>query len=79
METITVQGPVVLLPAGDYHALLNRISGLENVIQKLAQQLQDMEDIYLMQEAERDDERGAGRPFEEFVAELEAGQFQTEA
>ena len=78
MEMITIQGPVVLLPAEDYQTLFNRIVGLEDMVRKLAQQLQDLEDVRVMQAAERDDEHGEGRPFEDFVAELETGRFQVE-
>ncbi len=76
METITIQGQVVLLPAGDYNALLNRVTGLERVVARLTQQLQDWEDLRFMRDAENDAERGGGRPFEDFIAELESGQFK---
>jgi hypothetical protein len=76
METVTVQGPVVLLPAEDYRQLLDRIARLESILGELAQQLQDREDIRFMLEGEADDERGEGRPLEEFVAELRAGRFE---
>jgi hypothetical protein len=52
VQAVTLEGPVVLLPADDYQKLLERISRLEHMMGYLLQSVEDQEDIQAMREAE---------------------------
>jgi hypothetical protein len=52
METVTLQGPVVVLPEAEYRNLLNRVTRLEKVVARLAQLVDDFEDVQIMRESE---------------------------
>ncbi len=72
METVTLQGPVVILPADDYRNLLDRISRLEKVVGQLVRLLEDADDIRAMREAEVEYQTGDRISFDELLAEIEA-------
>ena len=72
METVTLQGPVVILPADDYRNLLDRITRLEKVVSRLVRLLEEADDIRAMREAEVEYQAGDRVSFDELLAEIEA-------
>ncbi len=72
METMTLQGPVVILPADDYRNLLDRVSQLEKTVGQLAHLLEDLEDVQAMRQTEIEYKAGDGIAFDELLSELEA-------
>ena len=72
METVTLRGPVVVLPAETYHELLTRVERLETMIQRLAQFAEDMEDIQAMRETEVEYRTEGGVAFEDLLTEVAA-------
>ena len=71
METVTLQGPVVVLQAGDYHNMVDRISQLENIIGKFAQLFENLEDVQMMRQAEVEYQAGDRIAFDELLTEIE--------
>jgi len=72
MESVTLEGPVVILPAEDYRNLLDRITRLERVVSRLARLLEDVDDVQAMREAEAEYQAGDRASFDELLAEIEA-------
>ncbi len=72
MQTVTLQGPVVVLPSADYQSLLERVARLENTVAWLNRLLEDLSDIRAMREAEAEYEAGDRTSFEDLLAELES-------
>jgi hypothetical protein len=72
MDTVTLQGPVVVLPEHDYQNLLDRIGRLEKTITQLVHLLEDRDDIRVMREAEVEYQAGDRSTFDELLAEVEA-------
>ncbi|MFQ5399720.1 MAG: hypothetical protein ACE5E7_08995 [Anaerolineae bacterium] len=72
METVTLKGPIVILPAGEYQTLLNRLTQLENTVNQLTQLIQDMEDVKVMREAEAEYRSGDAVNFADLLAEVQA-------
>jgi len=71
METVTLQGPVVVLPSEVYQNLVSRIAQLESAVAQLARLLEDLSDIRAMREAEAEYQAGDGAGFEDLLAEIE--------
>jgi hypothetical protein len=72
MDAVTLQGPVVVLPADDYAKLLDRITRLEKMVARLARLLEDADDIRTMREAEVEYRTGDAAAFDDLLAEVEA-------
>jgi len=72
MDTVTLEGPVVILPADDYRNLLDRITRLEKVVSRLVRLLEDVDDVRAMREAEVEYQAGDRISFDELLAEIEA-------
>ena len=72
MDTVTLQGPVVVLPADTYHDLLNRIGQLEATVSRLSKLAEDLQDIRLMREAEVEYRMGDAASFVDILAEIQA-------
>ena len=68
MDSITLQGPAVVLPADAYHDLLNRLDMLEKRFDLLATRLEDSEDLRIMREAEIEYQSGDAVSFADLVA-----------
>jgi hypothetical protein len=72
MDTVTLQGPVVVLPEHDYRNLLDRIGRLEKTITQLVHLLEDRDDIRVMREAEVEYQAGDRSALDDLLAEVEA-------
>jgi hypothetical protein len=72
MDAVTLQGPVVVLPADDYAKLLDRVTRLEKMVARLARLLEDADDIRTMREAEVEYRTGDAAAFDDLLAEIEA-------
>ena len=72
METVTLQGSIVILPAEEYQQLLARLTHLENVVGRLIQLLEDAEDLKVMREAEAEYFAGDSVDFATLLAEVQA-------
>lgn len=71
METVTLHGPVVVLSAEEYQNLLNRLAKLENTVKRLAQVMEDLEDIKAMREAEAEYLAGDVVDFADLLSEVQ--------
>ncbi len=69
MTTVTIEGPVVMLPEEEYQHLVSRLARLEGLV---AQWLEDREDLRVMREAEIDYRTGDAASFAELLAEVQA-------
>ena len=72
METVTLQGPVVVIPANEYATILNRLSKLERAFAELTRLLEDLDDIKAMHEAESEYRLGDAVSFSALIAEVQA-------
>ena len=72
METVTLQGPVVILTAEEYQQLLDRLTRLENIVKQLTRLLEDLEDVKVMREAEAEYRAGDAIDFASLLAEVQA-------
>ncbi|MCP4168633.1 MAG: hypothetical protein GY759_22440 [Chloroflexi bacterium] len=72
MDTVTLQGPVVVLPAGEYQTLLDRLSNLEKLVDHLTTLMEDNQDLATMREVEVEYRTGGGVPFADLLAEVES-------
>jgi hypothetical protein len=71
METVTLQGPIVILPAEEYQQLHDRLTHLETTVIRLTQRFEDLEDITLMREAEAEYFAGDTMDFASLLAEVQ--------
>lgn len=69
MNTVTLQGPVVVLPEKDYEQLLVRLTLLEQLVAEWAE---NREDIGMMREAEVEYRTGDSASFADLLAEIRA-------
>lgn len=69
MTTVTIEGPVVMLPEEEYQHLVSRLARLEGLV---AQWMEDREDLRVMREAEIDYRTGDAASFAELLAEVQA-------
>lgn len=69
MTTVTLEGPIVVLPEEDYEQLLSRLTRLERLV---AQWVEDKEDIKVMREAEIDYRAGDTGSFADLLSEVQA-------
>jgi len=69
MSTVTLQGPVVVLPEKDYEQLLARLTRLERLV---AEWSENREDIRMMREAEVEYRTGDSTGFTDLLAEMRA-------
>ena len=74
MDAVTLQGPVVVLPAEDYAKLLERVTRLEKMVARLARLLEDADDIRSMREAEVEYRTGDHAAFDDLLAEIDAAE-----
>ena len=72
MDAVTLQGPVVVLPADDYAKLLDRVTRLEKMVARLARVLEDADDIRALREAEAEYRTGDAAAFDDLLAEIDA-------
>jgi hypothetical protein len=72
MDAVTLQGPVVVLPADDYAKLLDRVTRLEKMVARLARVLEDADDIRALREAEVEYRTGDAAAFDDLLAEIDA-------
>ena len=72
MDAVTLQGPVVVLPAEDYAKLLERVTRLEKMVARLARLLEDADDIRAMREADVEYRTGDVAAFDDLLAEIDA-------
>jgi hypothetical protein len=72
MDAVTLQGPVVVLPADDYTKLLDRVTRLEKMVARLARVLEDADDIRALREAEVEYRTGDAAAFDDLLAEIDA-------
>ena len=72
MDAVTLQGPVVVLPADDYAKLLDRVTRLEKMVARLARVLEDADDIRTLREAEAEYRTGDAAAFDDLLAEIDA-------
>ncbi len=72
METVTLQGPVVVIPAKEYETIMNRLSQLEKSVQVLTQLLENKDDITTMRETEAAYFAGDAVSFADVLAEVQA-------
>ena len=70
METVTLQGPIVVLPADTYHELLTRLAQLERTVAQLSALSENVEDIRFMREAEVEYRTGDGASFAAILDEV---------
>ncbi len=70
METVTIQGPIVVLPADTYHEILNRIGQLETTVARLSLVSENLEDIRFMREAEVEYRTGDVGSFADILDEV---------
>ncbi len=79
METVTLQGPVVVIPAQEYETIMNRLSQLEQSVQALTQLLENRDDIKAMRETEAAYFTGDAVSFTDVLAEeMDAQTFEQE-
>lgn len=71
METVTLQGPVVILPAEQYQVLLGRLTKLETMVIQLSQMMEDLEDVKVMREAEAEYRAGDTMSFADLLIEAQ--------
>lgn len=69
MNTVTLQGPVVVLPEKDYEQLLVRLTLLEQLVAEWAE---NREDIGMMREADVEYRTGDSASFADLLAEIRA-------
>ncbi len=69
METVTLQGPIVILPAEQYQVLLGRLTKLETMVIQLSQMMEALEDVKVMREAEAEYRAGDAMSFADLLAE----------
>ena len=72
MDTVMLQGPVVVLSAEDYAKLLDRVARLEKTVTRLARLLADASDVRAMREAEVEYQTGDTAAFDDLLAEIDA-------
>jgi hypothetical protein len=72
MDTVTLQGPVVVLPADDYAKLLDRVTRLEKMVAHLARLLEDADDVRAMREAEVEYRTSDAAAFDDLLTEIDA-------
>jgi hypothetical protein len=72
MESVTLQGSVVVLSEKEYQNFIDRISRLEKMVDYLVTVIEDREDIQYMREAEADYRAGDSIPFADLLAEVKA-------
>ena len=72
MDTVMLQGPVVVLSAEDYAKLLDRVARLEKAVTRLAGLLEDASDLRAMREAEVEYQTGDTAAFDDLLAEIDA-------
>lgn len=72
MESVTLQGSVVVLSEKEYQNFTDRISRLEKMVEYLVTVIEDREDIQYMREAEADYRTGDSIPFADLLAEVKA-------
>lgn len=70
MGAVTLQGPVVVLPAAEYQKLLSRLTESENTVHRLVQFIEDLEDIHVMHEAEAEYNAGDTIPFSDLLSDV---------
>lgn len=71
MDTVTLQGPVVILSAEDYAKLIDRVARLEKAVARLARLLEDADDRRAMREAEAEYHAGDTIAFDDLLAEID--------
>lgn len=71
MEPVTIQGPVVILPANEYQTIVSRLNQLDHEIRHLVQRMEDLEDIEAIREVEAAHRAGAGVAFSALLAEIQ--------
>lgn len=71
METVTLQGPVIVLPAEEYQTLLSRLTQLEKMVNQLTRLIEDLEDVKVMREAEAEYRTGDAADFADLLAEVQ--------
>ncbi len=69
MTTVTLEGPVVVLPEEEYQHLLSRLDRLEGLV---AQWGEDREDLRVMREAEVEYRTGDAASFADLLVEVQA-------
>jgi hypothetical protein len=72
MESVTLQGSVVVLSEKEYQNFTDRISRLEKMVEYLVTVIEDREDIQYMRQAEADYRTGDSIPFADLLAEVKA-------
>lgn len=72
METVTLQGPVVVLPEKEYREFADRIARLEKMVEYLVTIIEDREDVQYMREAEAEYRAGDTADFARLLAEAKA-------
>lgn len=72
MESVTIQGPIVILPAEEYKDILNRLTQLENMVIQLTQLMEDLEDVKVMRETEAEYLAGDTASFAELLTEVQS-------
>lgn len=70
METVTLQGPLVVLPEKEYQEFIKRIARLEKMVEYLITIIEDREDIQVMREAEAEYRAGDSIDFDELLADV---------
>jgi t-SNARE complex subunit (syntaxin) len=71
MNSVTLEGPIVLLPADEYQNLLLRLVKLEKTVSQLTQLVEDIDDVRVMREAEADYLAGDTVDFADLIAEVQ--------
>lgn len=72
MDTVTLQGPVIVLPATEYQTIVTRLTELEQMVQLLTERLENVEDRRVMREAEAEYRAGDTAVFADILAEIQA-------
>jgi hypothetical protein len=72
MKTVTLQGPVVVIPEKDYQNFIDRLTRLEKMVSHLVTALEDREDIQYMREAEAEYQAGDTSSFADLLEEVKA-------
>jgi hypothetical protein len=71
MDTITLQGPVIIVAKEEYQSLLDRLMHLENKVNQLTQYIENLEDIKIMHEAEAEYFAGDTANFADLLIEAQ--------
>jgi hypothetical protein len=72
MKTVTLQGPVVVIPEKDYQNFIDRLTRLEKMVSHLVTALEDREDIKYKREAEAEYQAGDTSSFADMLEEVKA-------